>query len=280
MSQVSDGTVLNNKQAGWRGLQETLDKYLALAEKAAVLAGDHLANNREDALIDSLFQRDVKTSADRESERLIVEVLMSYSDITILSEEQGVVVSSADTSNDVRWIVDPLDGSLNYIRGIPICCVSIGMIAGNKPLLGAVYDFNRKELFTGIAEAGAWLNGNSIKVSDKKDECAAVLLTGFPASTDYAAQALRDYVDQVRSFKKVRLLGSAALSLAYVAAGKADAYFERDIMLWDVAAGLAILLGAGGEYSIRTTNESNAVEVMATNGSLQGVWGKRSTGNH
>lgn len=250
--------------------KEVLNKYLSIAEEVVLLAGDYLSVLGENVSIESQCGKDIKISADRESERIIIDTIREKSDFPILSEEKGLIEATT-RSGDLRWIVDPLDGSMNFLRGIPTCCVSIGLWSGNKPLLGTVYDFNRKELFTGIVGTGAWLNENSIKVSKINDEREAILLTGFPVKTDYSSPALKNYIDQVRIFKKIRLIGSAALSLAYVAAGRADAYFERDIMLWDIAGGLAILSGAGGKYIIKETNISNAYEVYATNGFLQSI---------
>ncbi|MFO7997095.1 MAG: inositol monophosphatase family protein [Dehalococcoidia bacterium] len=252
---------------------ELLNKYLTIVEKASLIAGDYLSANRENISVESQYGKDIKLSVDRAAESLILDALREETDFAILSEEEGQSRgNSHDRESDkLRWIVDPLDGSLNFFRGIPICCVSIALWEENKPILGAIYDFNRQELFTGIAGAGAWLNGHSIEPSKIITENEAVLFTGFPAKADYSSQALSNYVFQVRVFKKVRLLGSAALSLAYVAAGRGDAYFERDIMLWDVAAGLAILSGAGGNYYMRKTHRGNAYEVYATNGSLKTI---------
>jgi myo-inositol-1(or 4)-monophosphatase len=248
--------------------KETLNKYLDIIEKAAVIAGDYLSANRGNISVDSHYGKDIKLSVDREAEYLILDALREKTDFAILSEEKGLLRGNSKNTN-LRWIIDPLDGSLNFFRGIPSCCVSIALWEKNRPIVGAIYDFNREDLFTGIVGTGAWLNGGSIEVSKISAENEAVLFTGFPAKADYSSQALKDYVDQVRIFKKVRLLGSAALSLAYVAAGKGDAYFERDIMLWDVAAGLAILLSARGKYFIRKTRGGNTYEVYATNGFLK-----------
>lgn len=250
--------------------KEVLNKYLSIAEDVVLLAGDYLSSLRGNISIEFQCGKDVKISADRESERIIIDTIRDKSDFPILSEEKGLIEATV-RSDDLRWIVDPLDGSMNFLRGIPICCVSIGLWNRNKPLLGAIYDFNRKELFTGIVGVGAWLNGKSIKISKINAVREAILLTGFPVNTDYSSSALKNYIDQVRVFKKIRLIGSAALSLAYVATGRADAYYERNIMLWDIAGGLAILLGAGGKYSIKEANISNAYEVYATNGFLQGI---------
>ena len=253
--------------------RQPLDKYLFIAEEAASAAGRYLSDHkRDDISIESQHGKDVKISVDRESEEIIIDILRAKSDLAILSEEEGL--TGGTKNSNLRWVVDPLDGSLNFLRGIPNCCVSIGLCNENKPVLGAIHDFNRKELFTGIAEVGAWLNGSMIRVSEINTEHEAVLFTGFPVNTDFSSDALRNYIEQVCTFKKIRLIGSAALSLAYVAAGRADAYFERDIMFWDIAAGLAVLSGAGGKYSIKETPRSNTYDVYATNGFLQSILGE------
>lgn len=250
-----------------------LDKHLIIAKEAASTAGRYLSSyKKDDILIESQQGKDIKISADRESEKIIVDVLRAKSALAILSEEKGLI-GGAGNSN-LMWIIDPLDGSLNFLRGIPNCCVSIGLCDGSKPMLGVIYDFYRKELFTGISGVEAWLNKKKITVSEINAERDAILFSGFPADTDFSPEALKNYVEQVRAFKKVRLMGSAALSLAYVAAGRGDAYFERDIMFWDIAAGLAILSGAGGEYSVKATPRNNVYNVYATNKFLQGILGK------
>lgn len=251
--------------------RKNLDRYLYIAKEAAFSAGKYLSGyKRYDISIESEQGKDIKISADRGSEEIIIDILRAKSDFAILSEEKGLIGTGVK-KDKLRWIVDPLDGSLNFLRGIPNCCVSIGLWNENKPVLGAIYDFNRNELFTGTAQVGAWLNGSMITVSEINTEDKAVLFTGFPVNTDYSSKALKIYIEQVRIFRKIRLIGSAALSLAYVAVGRADAYFERDIMFWDVAAGLAIVSGAGGEYFIKETPRSNAYDVYATNKFLQGI---------
>ena len=254
--------------------RKAVDKHLFVAREAALAAGEFLSGyDRDNILVKSEEGKDIKISADRESEKIIIDSLGSKSDLAILSEERGLI--KAHTEEDtLKWIIDPLDGSLNFFRGIPNCCVSIGLWDGNTPLLGIIYDFDRNALFAGIAEKGAWLNGNKIGVSKIDTEQEAILFTGFPASTDFSSDALKKYIQQVQVFKKVRLIGSAALSLAYVAAGCGDAYFERDIMIWDIAAALAILSGAGGKYYIEPASNGNAYNVYATNKFLQGIWGR------
>nr|MBI3612073.1 inositol monophosphatase [Nitrospirota bacterium] len=244
-----------------------LGEWLALAEAGARSAGKFLAGSRSRVEVVANFGKDIKLSHDRESEERIVRLLREHSDLPILSEEQGLIPGHA-TDQEMRWIVDPLDGSLNYLRGIPFCCVSVGLWKGEAPVLGAIYDFDREELFTGIAEGGAWLNGTAITVSQTKNSSDAVLCTGFPVGMDLASAPLLAFVEQVRRYKKVRLFGSAALSLAYVAAGRVDAYCERDIRLWDVAAGLAIVRGAGGHVAQRMSGTAHALTVHAGNALL------------
>jgi len=131
-----------------------------------------------------------------------------------------------------------------------------------------VHDFNRGEKFSGIAGEGAWLNDAPLKTSAVADQAEAVLCTGFPAGGDFAGERIAGFVEAIRVYRKVRLLGSAALSLAYVAAGRADAYEERGIMLWDIAGGLAVLLGAGGRMDMSPAKKLNSYRLFASNGRL------------
>ncbi|MCQ9207385.1 MAG: inositol monophosphatase, partial [Omnitrophica bacterium] len=218
--------------------------WLSVAKKAALLAGEFL-RKKDPANVEISVEsrRDIKIAADCRSERIILDCLKENSDFSILSEEQGLI---PEKEKDFIWVVDPLDGTFNYMRGIPLCAVSIGLWKGDTPVLGVVYDFGRSELFSGISEKGGWLNDRALKVSDTSDKKRAVLCTGFPVNTDFSAGNMEAFSDNARSHKKMRLLGSAALSICYVASGRADAYSERDIMFWDIAGGIPILLGAGG----------------------------------
>lgn len=238
-------------------------EWLPLAVRAARAAGEHLARSRTQAArVSAESQRDVKLQADVEAEVRIVDVLRGGSPFSILSEERGHIEGS-DDEGDARWIVDPLDGSLNYLQEIPFCGVSIGLWNATEPLLGVVYDFIRDECFTGIVGDGAWRNDVAIRVAATTACERAVLSTGFPAATDFSTEALGDFVERVRAYRKVRLLGSAALSLAYVACGRVDAYVERDIKLWDVAAGLALVQAAGGRAVWTTPAAAHTLTVYA-----------------
>jgi myo-inositol-1(or 4)-monophosphatase len=225
---------------------------LALARRTAREAGALLRElARGPVAVLSAEAKDIKLAADREAEALIVAALEAGSPCPILGEESG---EHGAVRRGPCWVVDPLDGTLNYSRGLALCCVSLALVEGERPLLGVVYDFNREETFSAIVGEGAWLGDEpmrvSERVSERGDASQAILATGFPSHRTFDDAALMGFVRQVQRFKKVRLLGSAALSLAAVACGRVDAYAEDDIMLWDVAAGLALVEAAGGYVSL------------------------------
>lgn len=237
-------------------------KLLILAEESARLVGDFLKSYKAEVIQN--FGKDIKIDADIKAHKIILESLKK-SNIPILSEEDD---NHNFNTEDTKWVVDPLDGSINFLRDIPICAVSIGLIKHGEPILGVVYDFNREEIFSGIVGEKAWLNGENISVSNVQNKEEAVIMTGFSSYTDYTKEALEKYISLAQSFKKVRLIGSAALSLAYVASGRADAYYEKDIKIWDVVAGLALVKATGGNYTnIKIDNEGKCF-VFANNGYL------------
>jgi len=244
-----------------------LENYLEIGKKAAKAAGNFLLNySKENLEILKNDGKDIKISADKEAEKIIVDILSEETDISLLCEESGLV--GENNSEELKWIVDPLDGSLNFSRNLPNCCVSIALWKDKEPVLGAVYDFNRNELFSGIVGQGAWLNNENIKVSNIQDLGKSIIATGFPSQTDFSQEALLNFVNKVRKFKKVRLLGTAALSLAYVACGRVDAYSEKDIKIWDIAAGVAVVLAAGGKIEYMNDTKENAVDILVNNSKL------------
>lgn len=192
--------------------------------------------------------RDIKLQADRDAERRVLDVLMQ-SGLPVLAEESGESGTHADDTP--TWIVDPLDGTMNFKHGIPLCCVSIALSLRGKPVLGVIDDFNRGECFSGVPGGGAWMNGAPMRVSGQADPARAILTTGFPTKFDIGGPALEQFMGAARRFKKVRMLGSAALMMAYVACGRVDAYAEDDIMYWDIAAGAALIEAAGGWVSMQ-----------------------------
>ncbi len=213
-------------------------KELEIAKLACYKAGDFLLNLKEKK-INSSNGKDIKLQADLDSEKIICEILMSAFSYPILSEENYKI--SNEEKSGVYWVVDPLDGSLNFNQGIPLCCISIALYKGNNPILGVIYDFYRNEMFSGIVGLGTWLNDKEIIISSiKKNREEAILATGFSSYMNYSKNELDKFVSYVQDFKKVRLFGSAALSLAYLACGRVDAYYEKNIAFWDVAAGIVL----------------------------------------
>jgi myo-inositol-1(or 4)-monophosphatase len=244
-----------------------LPRWCDLAEQAARKAGAELARcQAEWSQVESSVGHDLKIAADRHAERIIVDVLRAGSPFELLSEEAGFIAAN---SSDARWVVDPLDGSVNYNLGIPLCCVSIALVLDDRPLLGVVYDFNRDELFAGGQGLGVRCNGVAIHVSTTAHRSEAVLGCGFPSYSDHSTENLSRLVGNIQSYKKVRALGSAALTLAYVACGKLDAYFEEDIQIWDIAAGAALVEAAGGKVSMQRRDAAgHRVILLADNGRL------------
>lgn len=216
---------------------------LALALAAASAAGKLLLNDADPSTVLSEEGKDIKLDADRRAEALILKRLLPTG-VPILTEEAG---EKGDVRRDGDfWVVDPLDGTYNYHRGIRLCCVSIALCLGGAPRLGVIHHFGAGETFAGEVGAGATLNGVPMRVSQSTAPDRAILATGFPAGRDFSEEALAAFTSRVARFKKIRMFGSAALSAAYVACGRVDAYFEEDIRFWDVAAGAALVVAAGG----------------------------------
>lgn len=243
---------------------------LDIAEDAVKEAGSFLAESgSESRVVEIDSRRDAKISADKESENIVLRVLEARSDFSILTEEKGSLNRSDLAAKEApTWIVDPLDGSVNFSRKLPLSCTSVGLWLNHEPILGVVYDFQREELFSAITGKGAWLNGERILVSDVESREDAIVCTGFPVNTEFSRGNLTEFVSHVRNYKKVRLMGSAALSLAYVACGRVDAYMEDDIMVWDVAGGLALVIGAGGWVGLSPGRKSRAYSVYASNSKI------------
>jgi myo-inositol-1(or 4)-monophosphatase len=190
--------------------------------------------------------RDIKLNEDVASEALIIAALRERSALPILSEESGWVDGVKAEGDAPFWAVDPLDGSFNFQRGIPLACTSVAFCSGFTSLAGAVFDFNRDELFTGGPGLGLACNGEIIV---PPTTCYDVLATGFPVRGDYTAETIAARAQGFLDWRKIRMLGTAALSLTWVALGRIDGYEEDGISWYDVAGGLALVAGAGGRGS-------------------------------
>lgn len=218
-----------------------------LAKKVALEVGSFLSSQTIKK-IDSLVGKDIKLELDRKSEEIIVSRLQEGFSHSILSEEMGL--SKAIENNKVYWIIDPIDGTLNFSRDNPTSCVSIALWINKEPIFGIIYDFNRNELFSGYRGEGAWINDKPLKAHTSKQKSQAILATGFPTYMSNDEITLKNFIIQVQEYKKIRMIGSAALSLAYVACSRFDTYMEDNIKLWDVAAGIAINSAIGNPYEI------------------------------
>ena len=242
-------------------------KELDTAKKAARKAGHILLSNKSNLnKILSTTRKDIKLQADVSAETVIKDIIKSESTLPILAEESGL---SSERISGTFWVVDPLDGTANYSRNIPICCVSIGLISNLKPVLGVIYDFHNDDLYEGSINTNALLNNNEISVSKVENFHDGVLLTGLPNNTDYSDSALLKMVKDFQNWRKVRMIGSAAMASAYVASGRADVYTEKKTYLWDIAAGAAIVNAAGGEASIVNQNENFQVDAYFSNSHLK-----------
>jgi myo-inositol-1(or 4)-monophosphatase len=242
-------------------------KELDTAKKAATKAGHILLSNKSNLnKILSSTKKDIKLQADVSAETVIKDIIKSESTLPILAEESGL---SSERISSTYWVVDPLDGTANYSRNIPICCVSIGLISNLKPVLGVIYDFHNDDLYEGSIDTNALLNNNEISVSKVENFHDGVLLTGLPNNTDYSDSALLKMVKDFQNWRKVRMIGSAAMASAYVASGRADVYTEKKTYLWDIAAGAAIVNAAGGEASIVNQNENFQVDAYFSNSHLK-----------
>lgn len=235
---------------------------LNLATEAATKAGRFLLKNigkNYDIIAEE--EREIHFQFDLEAEKIIINELQNGSAYKIVTEESGLI-DAAGVGYEYSWIVDPLDGSINYSEGIPLSCVSVSLWKKSSPVLGVIYDFNRDLLYAGVIGRGAWLNKYPIRVKPYRCPAKAILCTGFPASMDFSETAMNTFVNRVKKFRKIRMIGSAALSLAFVASGKVDAYYEKNIKIWDVAAGLALVKAAGGEIICKGFPHSHVVDAF------------------
>lgn len=216
--------------------------------KALILEVGKFLSIQLNKSIDEEFGKDIKLALDKESEKKILDALTSQYNYPILSEESGEIGTIGD--NITYWIIDPIDGTMNYLKNCPFACVSIAFWNGKEPIFGLVYDFYRKELITGYVGEGAWINDLMIDPPPKIDVSKAVLSTGFPVYLEMSDVVLTNYIEQVKRYKKIRMFGSAALSICFVALRRVDAYAENSIKLWDIAGGLAIISALGIPYDI------------------------------
>ncbi len=228
------------------------DLFLKTAVDLALQAGEIIRNNfGED--FDRGFKScpsDLVTEVDRQSEELITLGLQkAFPEHVIIGEENEKAPETG--RNSFTWYVDPLDGTTNFVYGIPFCSVSIGLCRQDRVLAGVVYDPFRRECFTASAGCGAFLNGRPVQVDKLRQTLPeSLLVTGYPANKSFSERLNRiDYHRIIHRCSNLRALGSAALELAYVACGRLTGFWENTLMPWDVAAGSLMVEEAGGRVT-------------------------------
>lgn len=226
-------------------INDHIDVALVAAREAGEVLRKGAGNARQ---INLESAHDVKLQADEDSEILIRKIL-GQTKLPVIGEEQGGDAYLLE-GDSLYWAVDPLDGTYNYLRNIPMTAVSIGLMKGPSPLWGVIYDFNMDSLYTGGEQIPLEINGVAVRPQWAPDVKQAVMCCGFPSGGSFASDDLQNLLSDIQHYKKIRMIGSAALALAYVACGQADAYREDTIWLWDVAAGLALVKAVGGEVGM------------------------------
>ena len=248
--------------------------FLATATEIVLRAGDIQMARRESGFrIDKKGAIDLVTEVDLECERLCRGIIAErFPDHAVLAEELSSGPGE-QTDASHRWVFDPLDGTTNYAHGLPIFCSSLSLEIDGRAEVAAIFDPTRRELFTGERGAGAFLNGTPLRVSATDRLIDALLVTGFPYDVH---QQTGDLVGMFGAFlgraRAVRRLGSAALDLCYVAAGRFDAFWEQHLKPWDVSAGALIVTEAGGRITGMDGSpfDTVAAHLVASNGSVHG----------
>ncbi len=244
--------------------------FLATATEIVLRAGDIQMSRRESGFrIDKKGAIDLVTEVDFECERMCRDLIAErFPDHDVLAEELSSGPGERATSSH-RWVFDPLDGTTNYAHGLPIFCASLALEIDGRAVVGAIFDPTRRELFTAELGQGSFLNGTPLAVSATAELLDALLVTGFPYDVH---QQTRELVELFGAFlgraRAVRRLGSAALDLCYVAAGRFDAFWERHLRPWDVAAGALIVGEAGGRVTGMDGSpfDPSAAHLVASNG--------------
>jgi myo-inositol-1(or 4)-monophosphatase len=254
-----------------------LKRALASAVAAASAAGALMRKNQHaPKVVNESFQHDIKLELDVRCQKLIERQLFKAFPRVALLGEEGV---SGDPAVPLRWVVDPIDGTVNFAYGIPHACVSIALQERNpgapgayadgfQTLLGVVFDPFTDEMWTGMRGGPARLNGRVVHASKRAKLAEAVVALGFSKSRDVLQETIPLMGKLTHRVRKIRIFGAAALSLVYVAGGRLDAYLERGVRLWDIAAGGLIVECAGGKFQWREVGSDQRYWMLAGNGLL------------
>jgi myo-inositol-1(or 4)-monophosphatase len=241
-----------------------MSELLATATDAALLAGRLLRENFGRPLeVDAMHAHDIKLELDRRTQKLIEDHLLArYPDHAILGEE-----GRRGGTGDCEWIIDPLDGTVNYFYGLPHFATTIAVRRNDELLAGVIHDPLRGETWTVELGGPALLNGQPVRVSERTDLADCIVSMGVSKTIDTINSTLPVFSRAIRRVKKMRMLGSAALDIAYVATGRLDAYIESSIGLWDIAAGVLLVRAAGGRVELTPhPGSTDKFSIAATSG--------------
>jgi myo-inositol-1(or 4)-monophosphatase len=250
-----------------------LVRALACATRAARQAGALMRRNQTaKKKINEQSQHDIKLELDVRCQKLIEKTLLSEFPASAILGEEGV---AGIENSPLRWVVDPIDGTVNFTYGVPHACVSIALQQKNDKtgnfftVVGVVYDPFCDEIWTGVKGGPAKLNGRRIHASQRKELEEAIVAIGFAKAAESLRENLPVFNVMVGKVRKMRMMGAAALSLAYVASGRFDAYIESGVHLWDIAAAGFILECAGGEFWNQPIAGTQSYRMLANNGLLR-----------
>ena len=220
----------------------------------------------ENLQVSSKGPGDFVTSADKRTEKILIEELQkAHPDYGIVTEETGII-NKSNIKN--RWIIDPIDGTLNFMNGIPQFAISIAYEEENEIKCGVIFNPIMNEMFCAERGNGAFLNNSRIRVSNKKKINDALIVTGGPkVESKIKDKIFSEYINVSNNVSSVRKFGSAALDMAYVACGRFDGYWQRELNYWDVAAGIVILREAGGFIDFFEVDKNSTLKknILATN---------------
>ena len=220
----------------------------------------------ENLQVSSKGPGDFVTSADKRTEKILIEELQkAHPDYGIVTEETGII-NRSNIKN--RWIIDPIDGTLNFMNGIPQFAISIAYEEENEIKCGVIFNPIMNEMFCAERGNGAFLNNSRIRVSNKKKINDALIVTGGPkVESKIKDKIFSEYINVSNNVSSVRKFGSAALDMAYVACGRFDGYWQRELNYWDVAAGIVILREAGGFIDFFEVDKNSTLKknILATN---------------
>jgi myo-inositol-1(or 4)-monophosphatase len=251
------------------------DKLLACAVEAARAAGGHaLRNWRRRNEVLRTFAHDVKLALDVECQAIAERhILRRFPDHIIRGEESPEERTATPPAAAPEWIIDPIDGTVNYSHGLPFWCCSIAVRQGGSVQAGAVYAPAMKELFTATRDGPALFNGTPIRVSRTAQLADSVIMTGLDKHLDPRIPPFAVFKAMSARVQKARVVGVAALDMCRVGSGQADGYFENGIYLWDIAAADLIVRRAGGKVTILDLHHGGRLRCIATNGRIHGALG-------